>query len=114
MSLRKRNYTFTWSNELSLFLGRRYAKRRGNQITGGVAGNRAGLKVTLSDNGEVIGIGSRYYSTDSDQEVGRARGFQYEILRTIYGSRMDKELVTQQKIIMGVLLLLPQMVFTVR
>ncbi len=50
----------------------------GNQITGGVAGNRAGLKVSLSDNGEVVAIGSRYYSSNTDQEVGRARVFQYD------------------------------------
>ncbi len=53
-------------------------KTRGNQIIGGVAGNRAGLKVSLDENGEIIAIGSRYYSTNSDQEVGRARVFQYD------------------------------------
>ncbi len=57
---------------------------RGNQITGGVAGNRAGLKVTLNDSGEVLGIGSRYYSTDSDQEVGRARGFVYDSVNDVW------------------------------
>ncbi len=57
---------------------------RGNQIIGGTAGNRAGLKVTLTDNGEIIGIGSRYYSTNSDLEVGRARAFQYDSVNNIW------------------------------
>ncbi len=51
---------------------------RGDPITGGVAGNRAGLKVSLDDNGQIIAIGSRYYSSNSDLEVGRARVFQYD------------------------------------
>ncbi len=63
---------------------------RGNQISGGFAGNRAGLKVSLNDNGEVVAIGSRYYCTNSNEEVGRGRESSNMILFTLYGISLDR------------------------
>ncbi len=62
---------------------------RGNQIAGGVAGNRAGLKVSLNDNGSIIAVGSRFFSSDSgspdsDHRVGRARVFEYDPMGNIW------------------------------
>jgi len=52
----------------------------GNSIPGGKIGNFAGLKVSVSDDGDTVAIGSRYFGSKGLIERGRVRVFRFNSL----------------------------------